>query len=81
MSSEISTFELKTAVVPLWATANDIRSLFGVSATALNRLVGSGDVRKKKLGDADQAGAVYRVADMLDFLEGDEQRANSLERG
>ena len=67
----VETFELKTVVCPLWAPAKGIRELFGIAPTALGRLVEAGEVRKRKVGDSDQAGAVFRVADVLEWLEAD----------
>ena len=50
---------------PLWARANQIKELFGVSRSELSRL----SVRTAKLGSSDQAGRLYCVADLVSELE------------
>ena len=79
--SGVEAGSMQSVVLPFYASAADIRALFGVPATALKRMVDDGHVRKLKLGEALQCGALYRVSDVLEFMEFDVQRTNSLERG
>lgn len=68
------TFELKTVLCPITATAKEIRELFGLAPTALERLANAGQVRWCKAGTAEQAGRVFFVSDVLDWLEGNAKR-------
>jgi hypothetical protein len=56
-------------VLPVWALARTVEGLTGLGRKRLNDLVGRGEVRSAKTGDARQAGRVYRVSDVLDWLE------------
>jgi len=67
---QAATTELKPVLCPLWADAKTCKSLTGLPAPTLRRLADNGHIRRKKVGDAKQSGAVYKLADVLDWLEG-----------
>lgn len=67
--------------IPPWGTVETAAECLGITRRWLEELVASGEVRKKKHGDARQARAVYCLADVVEFLEADEQGTNILERG
>jgi hypothetical protein len=57
---------------PVWGSAARIEELTGLKATQLAKLVTAGHVRRRKLGDSTQADALYRVLDVIEFLDGSE---------
>lgn len=65
----MNSFELKTVVCPITTTAKGIRELFGLAPTALERLASEGQVRWCKAGTAEQAGRVFFVSDVMEWLE------------
>lgn len=61
---------VEEAVLPKkWANAKTCAELYGVSRAVLNRLADEGDIRKCKTCDSGSAGALYRCADIEEWLE------------
>ena len=56
--------------LPVWGTADTIRELFGVAPKQLTALVAAGEIRKRKMGHTQQATALFRCLDVLEWLEG-----------
>jgi hypothetical protein len=70
MSDEVKTFEMKTVLCPLFASFPTVRQLFpGLSRHKLEDLVGQGMIRKKKTGPGMSDAVLYRVPDILEYLE------------
>ncbi|HNX52320.1 MAG TPA: hypothetical protein PKI68_01100 [Pontiellaceae bacterium] len=76
MSNEVKTFELKTVVCPLFASYPAVAELFpGLGRNKLNALVDAGLIRRKKTGDLPTDGVLYRVADILAYMESSDRAA------
>jgi hypothetical protein len=58
--------------LPLWADAKRVEDLCGIAPPQLARLVEAGHVRSRKLGQEKQAKRIYRLLDVIEFLEGSE---------
>lgn len=72
--------ELERCPRPLYATATEIGELFGSPMSRhVLLLADSGRVRSKKLGRAKQAGRIFRVADVLDWLEQDAETMDEVQ--
>jgi hypothetical protein len=68
--SEVKTLELRTVLCPLFASFPTVRELFpGLGRAKLNSLVDAGHVRRKKTGDNPSDAVLYRVPDILEWLE------------
>jgi hypothetical protein len=64
--------------LPVWASAGTIRQLYGVSETALARLVECGAVKDRKLPGGRAAGHVFKVmgkGSLSEYLESPKQDA------
>lgn len=55
--------------VPMYSPARNIKQVFGVSPKTLRNLEKWGYVRSAKLGSSQQAGRLYKTADVLDALD------------
>ena len=55
--------------IPPWTNTKDTCKLFGVGRQWLQKARDKGLIRGKKLGDAKQAGVVYRTSDLVEYLE------------
>ena len=56
--------------LPMWAKAKRINDLFGINKHWLNQLVRDGQVRKRRAGESRQSASVYRIVDVVEYLEG-----------
>ena len=76
MSEEVKTFELKSVVCPIFASYPAVAELFpGLCRNKLNALVDAGVIRRKKTGDQPTDAVLYRVADILAYMENSDQAA------
>ena len=57
-------------LVPIWGNAATVAAVSGVPPGVLRRLVAEGHVRRRKLGESRQALALYRIGDVLEYLDG-----------
>ena len=57
-------------MMPIWANAGTVRNLPGVCDKLLMSLVIKGVVDMRKLGDRKQSATVYRLQQVLDWIEG-----------
>ena len=55
--------------LPVWGDAAKVGDVCGLSPVQLARLVDAGQVRHRKLGDEKQAKRLYRIADVIEFLD------------
>lgn len=56
-------------VMPVWARIDTITALTGVPDNTVRRLYNSDKVRAKKCGDTINSACVFRVQDVLDWLD------------
>jgi hypothetical protein len=56
-------------LVPVWANQKTVRLVTGVNDKILWGLVADGTVDMRKLGDKRQSTTLYRVKDVLDWIE------------
>ncbi len=64
--------QIEKAPRPMWAQTRQVKELLGIPENVLRDLANSGLVRSKKLGRDQRATRVYRMGDILEFLESDE---------
>jgi len=64
--------ELARIGKPLYATAKGVRELFGMPEGVLRTLARHGRVRARKLGTSQGHTCLYRVADLVEWVEGEE---------
>ena len=64
----IQPLEVKTITTPITANLQGMVALFGTCETTIRKLTAEGAIRRAKLGDSDQATAIYFVQDMVDYL-------------
>jgi len=57
---------------PAWADADKVRELFGLAPKHLAALTTAGAIRKRKMGTAKQAAAIWSCFDIIEWLEGNE---------
>lgn len=69
--------QIEKAPRPLWGQAKQVKDLLGIPENVLRDLDNSGLVRSKKLGRDRRATRVYRIGDLLEFLEGNEEYPES----
>ena len=70
----------KHSLYPIWATRKTIRELLGVPEGILVALVVADTVDFRQLADTQQASALYRFKDVLDWVESRPTAKVSLER-
>ncbi len=56
-------------VMPVWGRIGAVEALTGCPENVLRRLANEGLVRARKMSDSDNSACVYRVQDVLDWLE------------
>ena len=57
------------SVMPVWARIDTITALTGVPDNTVRRLYNTDKVRAKKCGDTINSACVFRVQDVLDWLD------------
>lgn len=58
-------------VPPVWARADTIKALTGISYWTLVALVNNNKVRARKTGESQNCACVFRVSDVLECLDND----------
>lgn len=64
----LTLIEVETIPRPLWINAAQAESVFGLSAAQLRKVAAGGSIRWAKTSDARQAGRIYNVRDVNEWI-------------